>query len=298
MSSELLNGDKIMPDGSKRTYVNGLVTFIAYPAGTTRAQMILPKEINRIEGVQVNSIVLPPPTYTSSYNADGFQRAIDDGLRMASYQKASNDIQYAAGYNIDDYQKASNDIQYAAGYNIDDYQKAKVDDYGDNGFNANYNPMNLATNIPNSSINYILSPSEIASLERTQDINLPINIGTPTFIGTPSNLDEYQQAISDAIKTQDNTSNGYNNKAKYNNVYKNVPDFTSNNKPATSNNIPATFNNIPDTATFEEPSFISDNYILIIILSISILILLILFFVYKNKKSMNVKNIIASFGLI
>jgi hypothetical protein len=272
MSSELLNGDKIMPDGSKRTYVNGLVTFIAYPAGTTRAQMILPKEINRIEGVQVNSIVLPPPTYTSSYSVDDFQRAIDDGLRMASYQKASNDIQYAAGYNIDD------------------YQKAKVGEYEDNGFNANYNPMNLATNIPNSSINYILSPSEIASLERTQDINLPINIGTPSNLDG-SNLDEYQQAISDAIKTQVNTLNGSNNKAKYNNVYKNVPDFTSNNKPAT-------YNNIPDTATFEEPSFISDNYILIIILSISILILLILFFVYKNKKSMNVKNIIASFGLI
>jgi hypothetical protein len=262
MSSELLNGDKIMPDGSKRTYVNGLVTFIAYPAGTTRAQMILPKEINRIEGVQVNSIVLPPPTYTSS-NLDSYQKAISEGL--------------------------SSLVSYA--------DEGSGDEYEDNGFNANYNPMNLATNIPNSSINYILSPSEIASLERTQDINLPINIGTPSNLDG-SNLDEYQKAISDAIKTQVNTLNGSNNKAKYNNVYKNVPDFTSNNKPATSNNIPATYNNIPDTDTFEEPSFISDNYILIIILSISILILLILFFVYKNKKSMNVENIIASFGLI
>jgi hypothetical protein len=212
---------------------------------------------------------------------------------MASYQKASNDIQYAAGYNTDDYQKASNDIQYAAGYGTASYQKASND-------------------IPNSSINYILSPSEIASLERTQDINLPINIGTPTFIGTQSNLDDYQRAIDDAIsnaiKTQDNTSNGYNNKAKFNNVYKNVPDFTSNNKPATytPSNLDDYQKAIDDgirmasyqKATFEEPSFISDNYILIVILSISILILLILFFVYKNKKSMNVKNIIASFGLI
>jgi hypothetical protein len=177
MSSELLNGDKIMSDGSKRTYVNGLVTFIAYPVGTTKAQMILPKEINRIEGVQVNSIVLPPPTYTSSYNIDDFQRAIDDGIRMTSYQKASNDIPYAAG-----------------------------------------------------------------------------------GIKTRGDLDSYQRAIDDGIKT-------------------------------------ATFNNLQDQIR-GEPSFISDNYILIIILSISILILLILFFIYKNKKSMNVENIIASFGLI
>jgi hypothetical protein len=237
MSSELLNGDKIMPDGSKRTYVNGLVTFIAYPAGTTRAQMILPKEINRIEGVQVNSIVLPPPTYTSSYNVDDFQRAIDDGIRMASYQKASNEIPYAAGYNIDD------------------YQKAKVDEYGDNGFNTKYNSSNLTTDIPNSSINYVLSPSEIASLSRTQDINLP------KYIGTPSNYNSYQKEIDDGIKK-------------------------------------ATFNNLPDTASFGESSFISDNYILIVILSIAMIIMLVLVFVYKNKKSMNVENIIASFGLI
>ena len=55
MSSDLLNGERLMPDGSQRTYVNGLVTFIAYPAGTTRAQMILPAEVNRIEGIQVKS---------------------------------------------------------------------------------------------------------------------------------------------------------------------------------------------------------------------------------------------------
>jgi hypothetical protein len=188
MSSELLNGDKIMPDGSKRTYVNGLVTFIAYPAGTTRAQMILPKEINRLEGVQVNSIVLPPPTYTSSYNIDEFQRAIDDGIRMASYQK-----------------EIDGGIKTPSNYNS--YQKE-------------------------------------------------IDGG----IKTRSDLDSYQRAIDDGIKT-------------------------------------ATFNNLQDQIR-GEPSFISDNYILIIILSISILILLILFFIYKNKKSMNVENIIASFGLI
>jgi hypothetical protein len=213
MSSELLNGDKIMSDGSKRTYVNGLVTFIAYPVGTTKAQMILPKEINRIEGVQVNSIVLPPPTYTSSYNIDDFQRAIDDGIRMTSYQKASNDIPYAAGGiktggDLDDFQRAIDD-----GIRTTSYQKASND--------------------------------------------IPYAAGG---IKTRGDLDSYQRAIDDGIKT-------------------------------------ATFNNLQDQIR-GEPSFISDNYILIIILSISILILLILFFIYKNKKSMNVENIIASFGLI
>ncbi len=205
MSSELLNGDKIMPDGSKRTYVNGLVTFIAYPAGTTRAQMILPKEINRLEGVQVNSIVLPPPTYTSSYNIDEFQRAIDDGIRMASYQK-----------------EIDGGIKTPSNYNS--YQKEI-----DGG---------------------IKTPSNYNSYQKEIDGG----------IKTRSDLDSYQRAIDDGIKT-------------------------------------ATFNNLQDQIR-GEPSFISDNYILIIILSISILILLILFFIYKNKKSMNVENIIASFGLI
>jgi hypothetical protein len=205
MSSELLNGDKIMPDGSKRTYVNGLVTFIAYPAGTTRAQMILPKEINRLEGVQVNSIVLPPPTYTSSYNIDEFQRAIDDGIRMASYQK-----------------EIDGGIKTPSNYNS--YQKEI-----DGG---------------------IKTPSNYNSYQKDIDGG----------IKTRSDLDSYQRAIDDGIKT-------------------------------------ATFNNLQDQIR-GEPSFISDNYILIIILSISILILLILFFIYKNKKSMNVENIIASFGLI
>jgi hypothetical protein len=222
MSSELLNGDKIMPDGSKRTYVNGLVTFIAYPAGTTRAQMILPKEINRLEGVQVNSIVLPPPTYTSSYNIDEFQRAIDDGIRMASYQK-----------EIDDGIKTRNDL--------DSYQKEI-----DGG---------------------IKTPSNYNSYQKEIDDG----------IKTPSNYNSYQKEIDGGIKTPSN----------YNSYQKEIDGGIKT----------ATFNNLQDQIR-GEPSFISDNYILIIILSISILILLILFFIYKNKKSMNVENIIASFGLI
>jgi hypothetical protein len=245
MSSELLNGDKIMPDGSKRTYVNGLVTFIAYPAGTTRAQMILPKEINRLEGIQAKPIGLPTPTYTSN--------------------------------------------------NLDDYQKAIAE-----GIKASINTSNSTSNsMPNSEIDYIF-PTDVARIRDAQDLSLPTPSPTQTY--TSNSLDDFQRAIDKGIKdaafntmnnslvkndplnTLDNTLNTSNN------VYKNVPDFTSDSARGISNNTAGN--------TSEEPSFLSKYYIPIIIVSIAMIIMLVLVFVYKNKKSMNVENIIASFGLI
>ena len=55
------NGTKTMSDGSTRTYVDGLVTYVAYPVGTRPRDAILPKEINENEGRLIEE---PSPTST------------------------------------------------------------------------------------------------------------------------------------------------------------------------------------------------------------------------------------------
>jgi hypothetical protein len=81
----LKTGDVKMPDNSVRTYKNGLVVYVGYPAGTSTANIKTPAEINAQEGVQQNTftgpVITPEPETPTIPLKQGFIKMPDGSKR-------------------------------------------------------------------------------------------------------------------------------------------------------------------------------------------------------------------------
>jgi hypothetical protein len=80
----LKNGTVKMPDGSIRTYKNGLVILVDYPTGTTLENKKSPAQINQAEGTQNASYTGPvvAPTIPQSQLQQGLVKMPDGSKRM------------------------------------------------------------------------------------------------------------------------------------------------------------------------------------------------------------------------
>jgi hypothetical protein len=100
-TGELKNGDVTMPDGSRRTYKNGLVVFIVYPAGSRLGGQKTLTQINTEEGTRdalyTGPEVVPvTPSTPSTELQQGFVKMPDGSKRMYIDGKVVS-VAYAEG---------------------------------------------------------------------------------------------------------------------------------------------------------------------------------------------------------
>ena len=257
-----------MSDGSTRTYVDGLVTHIAYPVGTRPKDMILPKEINKNEGkltTLVNSNV--------AEGSFGGESDEEDQYRAANYVPGTGGIVY-------DPNAPSN----RAAFPYEGEGKPLYEDYVDQNRAANY--------VPGTGFK-VYDPNSIDSA-----VNYAIDYVADTtsniFANTGTNADYIPEITNqyppDIISYEKEVP--YQKEVPYK---KDVPYNLQNNNSLNDYN-PVIAEGVEQES---EPFYIT--YIVpIIILSVLLIIGLILYFLYKNKRSTNlnipIKRVLASFG--
>jgi len=104
VSTVLFNGERAMPDGTTRSYKNGKVTSIKYPAGFPVSQMITDlKTLNKNEGLYYDPTPVTPVTPTTPVSPVLFngERAMPDGTTRSYKNGKVISISYPANYPIE-----------------------------------------------------------------------------------------------------------------------------------------------------------------------------------------------------